>query len=180
MRTNLAAHDALLHPERLRILMEFAGGGARTATALHEALGDVSSATLYRHLALLEGAGILSVRETRRVRGAQEKVYELSVSPLLSMDEVAKDPALFLKVATTFAGLVLGDFTRYAGSIGRRKVDPLLRAYALDLTDAEFRDLRDGLTELLASAAKKSAAATGRAVRRRRRFYLGALPEVTP
>jgi DNA-binding transcriptional ArsR family regulator len=176
--------DALLHPERLRILMEFAGGGGRTAADLQRTLEDVSPATLYRHLGLLSGAGFLSVRETRRVRGAEEKIYQLAVSPLLSMDEVAKDPALFLKVATTFAALVLGDFTRYASRIRGRKTDPLLRAYALDLTDAEFRETSEALAKVLARAAKKAAGRRRRTLaardRQPRRFYLGALPEVTP
>jgi hypothetical protein len=129
----------------------------------------------------LSAAGVLSVRATRRVRGAEEKTYDLAVSPLLSMKEVGREPALFLKVVTTFAALLLGDFSRYARRIGRRKVDPLLRAYALDLTDAEFRELSVALTDVLARAARKggdAGAPRNPKGRRRRRFYLGALPEV--
>jgi DNA-binding transcriptional ArsR family regulator len=65
------------HPVRLRIIHALRGGRVLTAGALGDRVGDVSRATVYRHLDLLTEAGVLEVAEERRVRGAVERHYRL-------------------------------------------------------------------------------------------------------
>lgn len=67
----------LAHPVRLRIIHALRGGRVLTAGRLCERVGEVSKATVYRHLELLTEAGVLEVVEERRVRGAVERHYRL-------------------------------------------------------------------------------------------------------
>ncbi|MEZ0107983.1 DNA-binding transcriptional ArsR family regulator [Catenulispora sp. EB89] len=67
----------LAHPVRLRVIHALRGGRVLTAGRLGERVGDVSKATLYRHLELLTEAGVLEIAEERRVRGAVERHYRL-------------------------------------------------------------------------------------------------------
>ena len=67
----------LAHPVRLRIIHALRGGRVLTAGRLCERVGEVSKATVYRHLELLTEAGVLEVAEERRVRGAVERHYRL-------------------------------------------------------------------------------------------------------
>lgn len=64
--------ELVLHPVRLRILQAIARRELTTAQ-LKELLPDVTPATLYRHVATLIDAGILTVVAERRVRGAVER-----------------------------------------------------------------------------------------------------------
>ena len=73
----MATADLLLHPVRLRIVEAFLGDRALTTTQLRAELPDVPAGSLYRHVAKLVDAGVLSVVGERRVRGAVERTYVL-------------------------------------------------------------------------------------------------------
>jgi hypothetical protein len=73
----MATADLLLHPVRLRIVEAFLGDRALTTLQLREELPDVPAGSLYRHVAKLVDAGVLSVVGERRVRGAVERTYVL-------------------------------------------------------------------------------------------------------
>ena len=180
MKTKLRpdAHEVVLHPERMRIIAEFVGRDGRTAAELREQLPDIPAATLYRHLALLTDAKILAVRETRAMRGAQEKTYVVTAKVLFAMDDLAKSPARFLQVVTTVAAMLIGDFTRYVRRtrLAKRSVDPLLRAYVVHATDDEFRALSASINDTLAEAGAASLRSP-KPGRTRRVFYVAAVPE---
>ena len=80
LRPNVAELRALAHPLRLRILELFAEA-PRTTKQVADLLGQPPT-RLYHHVAALERAGLLLLRETRRNRGAVEKWYE-SVSRMM-------------------------------------------------------------------------------------------------
>src|SRR5678816_2149466 len=65
---------ALAHPLRLRILELFAEA-PRTTKQVAELLGQPPT-RLYHHVAALERAGLLVLKETRQNRGVVEKWYE--------------------------------------------------------------------------------------------------------
>ncbi|MFI7635020.1 helix-turn-helix domain-containing protein [Nonomuraea sp. NPDC049400] len=69
--------ELLGHPVRLRIVHAMRGGRMLTTSELCARVPDVSKATVYRHIELLAGGGILEVAEERRVRGAVERLYRL-------------------------------------------------------------------------------------------------------
>src|SRR5918911_4313495 len=74
LRANVAELRALAHPPRLRMLELFAEA-PRTTKQVAELLGQPTT-RLYHHVAALERAGLLVLRETRPNRGAVEKWYE--------------------------------------------------------------------------------------------------------
>jgi DNA-binding transcriptional ArsR family regulator len=65
---------ALAHPLRLR-LMEIFAETPRTTKQVADLLGEPPT-RLYHHVAALERAGLLRLKETRQNRGATEKWYE--------------------------------------------------------------------------------------------------------
>jgi DNA-binding transcriptional ArsR family regulator len=65
---------ALAHPLRLRLLELFAAE-PRTTKQAAELLGEAPT-RLYHHVAALEQAGLIRLRETRPSRGATEKYFE--------------------------------------------------------------------------------------------------------
>jgi DNA-binding transcriptional ArsR family regulator len=80
---------ALSHPLRLRLLELFAHQ-PRTAKQAAEVMGEPPT-RLYHHVAALERAGLIRLRETRQNRGTTEKYYE-AIAPLHPVGrEVLKD-----------------------------------------------------------------------------------------
>src|SRR5262245_11195131 len=73
---------ALAHPLRLRLVELFAAGPL-TAKQAAEKRGQPPT-RLYHHVATLERAGLLRLKETRQVRGATEKYFVFVRNPLRS------------------------------------------------------------------------------------------------
>jgi DNA-binding transcriptional ArsR family regulator len=74
----MTSTDVLLHPVRLRVVQCLLGNRQLTTADLALELPDIPPATLYRHVAVLVEAGVLSVVGQRRVRGAVERRYGLN------------------------------------------------------------------------------------------------------
>lgn len=134
----------LLHPVRLRIIEAFLGDRALTTADLRTQLPDVPPASLYRHVAMLVDAGVLSVVTERRVRGAVERTYVLRVAAAnISLDELETMSREDHRHAfMAFVAGLLGDFERY---LSRDDFDPLrdgvgYRIAGLWLDDAEHAE----------------------------------------
>src|SRR5436305_2339439 len=98
---------ALSHPLRLRLLELFAER-PRTTKQAAEALGEPTT-KLYHHVAALERAGLVRLRETRQNRGTTEKYFEVTQSQFLTK----ADPALLQnEEAQAVMGFVLFDQAR--------------------------------------------------------------------
>jgi Helix-turn-helix domain len=144
----LTSADLLLHPVRLRIVQAFLGDRALTTSELRTELPDVPPASLYRHVARLVDAGVLSVVGERRVRGAVERTYVLRVAAasinLQEVERMSREDHRHAFMA--FVAGLLGDVDRY---LEREDFDPVrdgagYRLAGLWLSDAEFADfLRD-------------------------------------
>ena len=107
--------DVILHPIRLRILLTLAGRRL-TAQDLAQALPQVPQATLYRHIRHLMDADLLSIDETRSVRGGVvENVYTLKQEDarLTAEDVASLSREDHLRFFTIFFTSVLQDFERY-------------------------------------------------------------------
>src|SRR3954471_8109712 len=99
---------ALSHPLRLRLLELFAEC-PRTTKQAAEALGEAPT-RLYHHVAALERAGLVRLRETRRNRGTTEKYFEVAANRFLAGAETA---SMFQQDAAQAAvGFVLFDQAR--------------------------------------------------------------------
>ena len=136
--------DLLLHPVRLRIVQAFLGERALTTSQLRDELPDVPPASLYRHVALLVDAGVMSVVSERRVRGALERTYVLRVAAAtINLDELENMSREDHRQAfMAFVAGLLGDFDRY---LSRDQVDLLrdgvgFRMAGVWLDDAELAE----------------------------------------
>lgn len=137
--------DLLLHPVRLRIVEAFLGDRSLTTTELRAELPDVPSTSVYRHVARLVEAGVLSLVAERRVRGAVERTYVLrTAAARISPDEIAKmTPEEHRQTVLAFIAGLIGDFDRY---LARGDVDPVRDGVSFNLagmwlTDTELLEL---------------------------------------
>jgi hypothetical protein len=141
----VATVDLLLHPVRLRVVQAFLGDRTLTVADLRAELPDVPAASLYRHVGLLAGAGVLTVVGERRVRGAAERSYRLDVTAASVGPEEAAGVGVeeHRRAFATFVAGLLADFDRYLArpdvDLGRDGVG--YRQAALWLDDDEFAGL---------------------------------------
>ncbi|QNA82610.1 helix-turn-helix domain-containing protein [Sphingomonas sp. So64.6b] len=131
----------LLHPVRLRILHAVLDGAPFSTSQLCERLPDVSTATLYRQVALLVDGGLLEMDSEKSVRGAVERFYRLQPAKNFMAPEaisaMTKDDHR-RGFAAAIAALV-GEFNAY---LDRDDANPLAdsvsyRQFALWLSDEE-------------------------------------------
>lgn len=141
--------DLVLHPIRMRIVMALAGR-EMTVQQLAEALVDVPTATLYRHLNRLSEAGVLEVAAERRIRGTLEKTYKLGSQGAFIDAEVFNRMSRedHLRSFTTFAATMLDDFSRYinhAESIDFAADGVGYQKFPLELSDEELVEVAKGI-----------------------------------
>lgn len=124
--TNL---ELLIHPTRLRIIQYLTIHKSATPGDIIDSLGNVSKASIYNHLKLLETNNILDVVQENRVRGTVEKVYQLK--------KFAQSNDF--NAIMTFLLSLLVDFQQYYEQPNNPTKDMLFagRDYLL-LTDNEF------------------------------------------
>jgi hypothetical protein len=157
MEMPVATADLLLHPVRLRVVQAFLGDRTLTTGDLHAELDDVPVATLYRQVAILADAGILTVAGERKVRGAAERSYRL-VAEAASVS--AEDAATMTvedhgRAFASFVAALLGDFGRYLDRAASGGVPDLVadrvgyRQAAVWVTDEEFDGMQAELTSVL-------------------------------
>jgi DNA-binding transcriptional ArsR family regulator len=138
--TGLEQVRALAHPLRLR-LMELFSQSPRTAKQAAEVLGEPPT-RLYHHVAALEKAGLIRLRETRQNRGTTEKYYEATTRRHVVGREALRDKDGRRDLATM--GFLVFDQSR----------NELVKTLARDEVPEELIAVR-GVFRLSASAAKK-------------------------
>jgi DNA-binding transcriptional ArsR family regulator len=145
--------DLLLHPVRLRIVQAFLGDRALTTSVLRDELSDVPPTTLYRHVARLVDAGVLTVVAQRRIRGAVERTYVLRLSAAtVGLDELETMSVEDHRQAfMAYVAGLLGDFDRYLarGDVDLLRDEVAYRLAAMWLDDAEFAELRREMLRVL-------------------------------
>ncbi len=151
----MSTADLLLHPVRLRIVQTFLGDRALTTRQLLAELPDVPPASLYRQVARLVEAGVLSVASQRRVRGALERTYVLRMSAAsITIDELEKMSLDEHRQAfMAFIAGLIADFDRY---LVRPDIDIVrdggsYRLAAMWLDNAELAELSHEVNRVLQS-----------------------------
>ena len=96
LKRNVSDLRALAHPLRLQ-MMELFAESAKTTKQVARLLGQPPT-RLYHHVAALERAGLLVLRETRPNRGAVEKWYG-AISPQLGATRAINDNSSEAKAA---------------------------------------------------------------------------------
>jgi DNA-binding transcriptional ArsR family regulator len=165
--------NLLLHPVRLRIVQTFLGGRELTTAQVATELADVPASGLYRHLALLTDAGVLSVVSERRVRGAVERRYALRLeNAWLRGDDVAElSREEHAQAFATFVAGLLASYERYLAEgqpdLVRDGVSYSMNALWLD--DEEYLQFLREIAAVVAPRGK-----LGPAAGRRRRLVASA------
>jgi DNA-binding transcriptional ArsR family regulator len=178
----MASADLLLHPVRLRILQAFLGDRSLTTSQLRAELPDVPPASLYRHVARLVDAGVLSVVDERRVRGAVERTYSLqTASSTVTPEELATLSAdEHRRMFLTFVAALIREFDLYLehGDVDLIRDGVRYGLSGMWLSKTEARRLARDLNEVLLPAARNTP------TRGRKRWYFGSIvlpaPEPEP
>ena len=165
----MSSADLLLHPIRLRIIQTFLGDRQLTTSQLRLEIADVAPATLYRQVATLAQAGVLTVVDERRVRGTVERTYALSIADAqLSADDLSRmTPDDHRRAFMAFLAGVLADVDRYidSGDVDLERDGAGYRTVGLWLTSAERMEM---VTEI--AAAVQARASNGPGAGRTRRM----------
>jgi len=141
--------DLLVHPVRLRIVHALSGDRTLTTTDLCALLPDISKATVYRHVALLADAGVLTVAGEQRVRGAVERTYRLDrTRAVINADNASLDD--HRRAFATAMAILLAEFNAYLD----RDPDPAAdavgyRQHAVWLSPSELNDLITAMREAI-------------------------------
>ncbi|MDR5700947.1 helix-turn-helix domain-containing protein [Agromyces aerolatus] len=137
---------------RLRIIQQF-GGRELTTAQLRDALPDVTQATLYRHVATLVEAEILTVVDERRIRGAVERTLALG-ERMAHVDQAelrTMDDAQLRTAFLTFLGEVGAGFDRFLTEADDSARDFLgFGQSPLFVSPEDLAAIQAGLIELLA------------------------------
>jgi DNA-binding transcriptional ArsR family regulator len=149
----MTSADLLLHPVRLRIVQAFLDERALTTSTLRDELSDIPPTTLYRHVARLVAAGVLTVVAERRIRGTVERTYVLRLSAAtLSVDELdAMSVEDHRQAFMAYVAGLLADFDRYLarGDVDLLRDEVSYQMAAMWLDDAEFAELRREMLRVL-------------------------------
>jgi DNA-binding transcriptional ArsR family regulator len=155
--------DAIMHPQRLRVLLALAPG-VLTTRQLAVLLPDIPQASLYRHLSILLDAGVVEVAAERSVRGISERSYRLvEGAGLLSRGDLAEATLDdHFRYFSMFATGLITEFGRY---LARESIDLEAdgvgyRGNVLHLTDDEFAQFVTSLRSLVLPLTKNEAGGT--------------------
>ncbi len=172
----MVSSSPLLHPIRLRIVQSLLASDELTSHELHERLGDVPIATLYRHIKHLLEHELIEVAGERRVRGASERSYRVganlanpSSNELLSLTSEE-----LMTVFTVFVSGLIRDFGTYVDGETRDLVRDRVSFAQADFwatdeeLDAFFASVMDALGTVMANPSDEG--------RRRRALTTIALP----
>ena len=127
--------ETVMNPVRQRIFQYFLLHETGTVKELRQALPDIPSASLYRHIKILADSTILTVVGENRIRGTVESVYRLNKDAMATEDETGNAVQMsLLSICTSFAKYFS------TGNADPQKDMLLLTNCTLLLTDEEFSE----------------------------------------
>ena len=103
--------EVVMNPVRQRIFQYFLLHETGTVKEVKNALSDVPSASLYRHMKILADSSILVVVGENRIRGTVESVYKLNKDAMAAEDEngngvhARRSRSIFPRAAPTRKGI---------------------------------------------------------------------------
>ncbi len=141
MKTEIA--EVFMNPVRQRIIQYLLVHEKGTVKEIKKELPDVPSASLYRHIKILNDSEFIIVVEENRIRGTVENVYSLNREALEVDDE--NGTAVQMSLLSLCAA-----FAKYfsSGHADPRKDLLMLTSCTLALTDEEFINFLTELNEV--------------------------------
>jgi len=105
----------LANPKIAQIFIEVSKQGRISAKQLTEILPDIPAPSLYRYLQKLHKAGILDIAEVIPIRGTVEKIYAVSKTFQVKMDEMLKnnDGASYMALFMQYMAGIVAEFQAY-------------------------------------------------------------------
>jgi DNA-binding transcriptional ArsR family regulator len=152
--------ETIIHPVRLRILMDVAGR-ERTSYQIGRALPDIAQASLYRHIKRLVEAGVLCVVRETPIRGATEKVYALAAADAADIDRAELAQTSREDHLRYFADFLASLLSQYRLYLQQDRIDMVAdgvtyRTLPVNLSTAENEAFRSGLHDLMEKARTNS------------------------
>lgn len=141
METELA--EIVMNPVRQRIIQYLLVHEKGTVKEMKKELSDIPSASLYRHIKILNDHEFLVVVDENRIRGTVENVYQLNKAALEVEDE--NGTAVQMSLLSLCAS-----FAKYfsSGHANPRKDLLMLTSCTLTLTDEDFIKFLTELNEV--------------------------------
>ncbi len=141
MKTEMA--EVFMNPVRQRIIQYLLVHEKGTVKEIKKELSDIPSASLYRHIKILNDSALIIVIEENRIRGTVENVYSLNRAALEVDDE--NGAAVQMSLLSLCAA-----FAKYfsSGHANPRKDLLMLTSCTLTLTDEEFIKFLTELNEV--------------------------------
>ena len=135
--------EVVMNPVRQRIIQYLLVHEKGTVKEIKKELSDVPSASLYRHIKILNDSAFIIVVEENRIRGTVENVYSLNREVLEVDDE--NGTAVQMSLLSLCAA-----FVKYfsSGHADPRKDLLMLTGCTLTLTDEEFIKFLTELNEV--------------------------------
>lgn len=138
--------DILSNPVRTRIVQYLQSSGEATTKQITEALKDIPTPTIYRHINFLLKEDVLMVKEERKIRGTTERL--LAINTEMWSAEINRDIAA---TAYQFLMSLYGQFQNYAS---KKNTDPVadmlcLKTCMMRLSDESFEGFLKEYAELL-------------------------------
>ena len=143
--------DLIAHPVRLLIIHALTGSAPLTVADLAARIPDVSTATLYRQVGVLEEAAIVFVDSERKIRGAVERRFALRAERGLLDAAGALSAHDHRRVFATAVAILLAEFDAYLAQVGSDPANDQVgyRQHALWLDPAEREALIEDLREAI-------------------------------
>jgi hypothetical protein len=153
MKTEIA--EVFMNPVRQRIIQYLLVHEKGTVKEIKKALPDVPSASLYRHIKILNDNAFIIVIGENKIRGTVENVYQLNREALEVDDENGTAVQMsLLSLCATFAKYFS------AGNANPKKDLLMLTSCTLTLTDEEFIKFLTELNEVATKYMSKPIAET--------------------
>lgn len=152
-----------------RIVQTLYLNGEMTTIEIQQSINDVSQATVYRYVKLLNQYGFLRISKEEKVRGQIEKTYcvsDISISESTSNEDSMRSVDLFLKK-------IRCEYINYFASNNSPVEDRLfLQQSSLLLSNQEYDEFCGEIKDIL----KKYIAREKTSERRVRNFYIVSTP----
>ncbi len=130
--------EILSNPIRIQVMQYLQTYGEATTKQIAEAMSDISTPTLYRHINIMLEQEALIVKEERKVRGGTERLLVINKEKFEMSENLSQNAYQFLM------GLYM-KFQKYCeNDVVHPKDDRLsLRTCVLRLSDSRYDELMD-------------------------------------
>lgn len=138
----------IMNPVRLRIIQYLSIHQQAATGEIGKELSDIPTASLYRHMKILENAGLISVVSENKKRGAVEKIYEMNKNAPLGAHPTQQELGQLINGNLL---QLMGEFNQYMEKEGRDlEADMVsMTTSALLLTDQECMDFFNKIGEVI-------------------------------